>query len=145
MKLLNDASMINKREKYVLFVAYKKQRLVYDCLYAILTLNHVTEHPDYHIVVYTDQAELFLCESQRLKLKNLTIINIKDVPDWIHNGYAYAVKIFVLKQFFNTYKGKVLLFDCDSFFIKGIDGLFERLEDSFLLYDKDIYISDFPS
>lgn len=121
--------------RYILYCAIKKQRLVLDTIYSILTIIRTKGmNQNVKFVIITDQVDLFDKEFSKINFiytSNIILERIdKDtVNDWIGNeNYIFRVKIKVIEFFFKKYKQNVLFFDSDIIAIKNITPLFEIIE-----------------
>ena len=131
--------------KNILYCAIGKDRLVYDTLYSIKTLFHISKIKNIRIIVYTDRVSVFLHElkKHRFSYKYPIIfeeINESSAKEWM-NDYIFKVKIYVLQLFFSKYKENVLFVDGDMLFLKNMFPLFELIEKKeFIMYDRFSFI-----
>lgn len=142
---------------YIIYCAFSKRRLVYDTLYSIITIFHkVRLDPRIKIVIYTDQSDLFNKIFLKYKFKFEYQIILENIDLTHFNQFSdykdvYKIKLYVIKKFFEKYKGNLLFFDSDMYITHDFMSLFNYIKrKEFVLYHTDFsffeyFISKFGS
>lgn len=127
-------------KRHIIYCAIKKERLVYDTLYSILTFFQKNKNENIKIVIYTDKKNLFTIEMEKNNIFSLYDIAIEEVDSktvdiWTKSGSMYEVKIHVILDFFDKYNDHALFFDSDMYFINSISSLFHYIDHKeFVMY-----------
>ena len=118
--------------RYLLYGAINSENILYETIYSITSLTKVMEKDfdDYKVVIVTTfQKERY---DVLLNYENIIIENIDEniANQWINSdgSYVFKVKIYMLKYFFNKYKGNVLFVDSDTVFVEKIHKIFDVIE-----------------
>jgi len=112
----------------LLYLIYGNGENVNEAIYSILSIYKI--HPDDNIRthIYTDREDLFpswMRESPRFVLHTKSADEIKQ---WQHPiGLSHRAKIKAIEDFFLTNEGNVLYLDSDTYLIKNILPLFDRI------------------
>ena len=127
---------------YILYCAIHKKNLVYETLYSMLTLkNKITSDKDTKIVLCTNFANEFYKEAQKNNLDIMSDIIVEEIDNrlvesWIYHGFAYTIKIYIIKYFFEKYKDNVLFIDSDMYILQDVTPLFSIISNKeFVMFD----------
>jgi len=115
---------------YLIFQAYGNTDILNECRYAVLSLlKHKPTLDTIHIVIYTDQKEFF----SSLPTQSITYVALsqEDITRYKgKHGFVHRLKIKIIQDAMSRFSGKLLYSDSDVYFLKPVDSLFDKIDDS---------------
>jgi hypothetical protein len=117
---------------YILYLAFGSKDFIHQTVYSILSLvkTSYSSAKDIQIVVYTDQPNYFKSLIPEINVI-YTDIDTETIQEWMGEiHFFFRVKIKLIEDFFSKYPNSNLLYlDTDTFFIKNIDPVFQKIND----------------
>ena len=125
---------------YILYCAFRKPELVNETIYSLLSLYYTCSDLDgIQIIILTDRnmdwsgLTKYIPEAKQ----NLSIAYIEDevIEEWTNWGtYPFTIKIKAIEYVLKKYKGKLIFIDSDTFILKDIGDLFNKIsKDRFVM------------
>ncbi|WP_027629584.1 hypothetical protein [Ruminiclostridium cellobioparum] len=126
---------------YLLYCAFGETKYINMAVYSILSYINSYGNPgkEISLVIFTNNVIPFKKALSEYE-GNIIYEKISDstLDDWLNGtNYMPRLKIKSLQYFFEKYTGNVLFIDCDTFHIKNIEHLFDKINDNrFILFSK---------
>lgn len=116
-------------QNYIVYQAYGQECIRQECMFSILSLCSLKVADKYQIVVYTDKPEDFalLKPINGLHL-SFEILKPEQIQEWRGEiDFVHRVKICLLLDVCDKYKGNILYLDTDTYFTEDPQPLFEHI------------------
>jgi len=111
----------------IVYQSYGSNTIYTQTLFSIFTLKHFLHEKGsdfpYHIIVYTDKAEVF----SRYKI-DTSIISQQLIQEWKGKyNFVHRVKIKIIEDIAQKYNDTIIYIDSDTYFLKSPIGLFNSI------------------
>lgn len=117
---------------YLVFLAIGAEQFKKEALASIAShglASRLAKQQPYPIVVYTDEPRCFL-DAEKFEIEVIPKMFTSTEYDEVKaqfDGYAYGVKICILRRFFESFGSKCIFVDSDTFFVAGIQQLVDTV------------------
>lgn len=130
-------------KNYLLFQAYGKKEVKYECKFALLHLLKFTFHKQICPVIYTDEPSTFEEILNLFVQHEIIIIDLDLISQWKGSfNFTHRVKIEILKHFLTSHPGIVLYCDTDCYFIRSPEDIYKNIAPgSFYMHTREGYIN----
>lgn len=117
---------------YIVYQAYGSKDILNEVIYSIASVLKQSERFSYQIIIYTDSKEYL-----KKHLPSIIVyedINSQIIRSWRGDiDFVHRVKIMMLKDFCNKYKGNLLYLDTDTVFTSPPDQVFQAIDNGQLV------------
>ncbi len=109
---------------YLIYQSYGSKDILNECCYSILSLlKHGVNENEMRIVIYTDQPEYF--SFLPAKYIDFVPMSAETIADYKGSySFVHRLKIKILLDSVERFKGSILYVDSDIYFLKSIEKLF---------------------
>ena len=113
---------------YLVYQSYGSIDILNECCYSILSLLKQRLNPEkIQIVIYTDNKEYFsFLPSTHISFVEMSAETITDYKG--PYSFVHRLKIKIIQDCITRFEGKILYADSDTYFLKPIDTLFDKID-----------------
>ncbi|MFL5789243.1 MAG: hypothetical protein ACJ748_14380 [Flavisolibacter sp.] len=127
-------------QHYILYQAYGTTDYVNECRYSLLkflSVYNLNPPSDIGVVIYTDQPayfEAFAPFFHEFRLKEISQVQVKEWRG--EQDFVHRAKIEMIKDFIGSIEGSLIYFDTDTYIVKPLYELFDKLDNgSFIMHE----------
>ena len=133
--------------KYILYLVFRKKNIALEAISSIKSFFYITSTEQrqlYRIVIYTDLVDMFKNAFPDNKLLIIEELTEQIVKKWLDGTtFIYRLKNCMLQNFFKKYSSKAIYFDTDTFFMKDIGSLFDKIDhNKFIMHNAENTLKD---